>query len=190
MDSRLSLARPHIALSRRVRRTPQPDLEAALSAVSPEVRQAYTLMESELSRLGIRHALCGGLAVGALGWPRATKDVDFYVGEEAFEHHGLIVTSRAPFQIGGIAVDSVHFPDAPFLEAELPKAGTGGAIVSAGALVYMKLRAGRMRDLTDVAELVKSGLDVDVVRAYLTEHAPQWIDSFDKVVTRSESEDP
>src|SRR5579883_3001513 len=77
----------HIALSRRPRR-PGIDLAAAFDAVSPSVRDATR----ELSRLGIRHALVGGVAVGAHGFPRATKIVEFLVGEEAFEHHGAIVT--------------------------------------------------------------------------------------------------
>ena len=37
----------------------------------------------------------GGLAVGANGFPRATKDVAFLVGDEAFERHpGGLVTFR------------------------------------------------------------------------------------------------
>lgn len=50
----------------------------------------------------------GGLAVGAHGYPRATKDVVFLVGDEAFEHHtGGIVTMKTgiPIQIGGVLVD-------------------------------------------------------------------------------------
>ena len=46
----------------------------------------------------------GGLAIGANGFPRATRDVDFLVGAEAFEHHADgLVTLRAgvPFQVTG-----------------------------------------------------------------------------------------
>lgn len=38
---------------------------------------------SDRLRWGIRHALVGGLAVGHHGHPRATKGVDFIVGDEA-----------------------------------------------------------------------------------------------------------
>lgn len=41
-------------------------------------------MSEALTSLGVRHALVGGLAVGVHGHPRATKDIDFIVGAEAF----------------------------------------------------------------------------------------------------------
>lgn len=41
-------------------------------------------VSATLTRLRVPHALVGGLAVGLHGHPRATKDVDFLVGEEAF----------------------------------------------------------------------------------------------------------
>src|SRR6185369_6865442 len=72
------------------------------------VLDAMRKASDELTRLGVRHALVGGLAVGAHGYPRATKDVDFLVGDEAFEHHaGGIVTMKPgiPIQIGGVLVD-------------------------------------------------------------------------------------
>ncbi len=44
--------------------------------------------------------------LGANGYPRATSDVDFLVGDEAFEHHaGGIVTKRVAVQVNGVAVD-------------------------------------------------------------------------------------
>ena len=52
--------------------------------------------------------LVGGLAVGAWGYPRATKDVNFLVGDEAYEHHaGGLVTMKpgVPIQVGGVAID-------------------------------------------------------------------------------------
>ena len=173
----------------RARRQPGADLEAALGAVSPDVKEAFRLVSLELSRLRIRCALCGGLAVGAHGYPRATKDIDFLVGDEAFEHHGPIVTSRVPFQVGGIAVDAVHFPDAPFLDEELPEAGVV-AVISPEALTYMKLRAGRLRDRSDVVELIKAGgLDPERVRAYLGNHAPALLASFESQVETAARED-
>ena len=188
MSTSRIFARPHLAFMTRARRQPGADLEAALDAVSPDVKEAFRLAAAELSRLGIRCAVCGGLAVGALGYPRATKDVDFLVGDEAFEHHGPIVTSRVPFQVGGIAVDAVHFPDAPFLDEELPAPGTV-TVVSPEALTYMKLRAGRLRDRSDIVELIKvGGLDIERVRAYLGNHAPALLASFEKQVETATQE--
>lgn len=63
-----------------------------------------------LKQVGVRHVVVGGLAVGANGYPRATKDVDFLVGDEAFERHaGGLVTLRpgVPFQVNRVAVDFI-----------------------------------------------------------------------------------
>lgn len=117
--------RHQVSLSRRSASRKAIDLEAALALVAPKIRFAAEEMSKELARLGIRHRLCGGLAVGAHGHPRATNVVDFLVGDEAFEHHGPLVTLRAPFQVGGVAVDSVPIPeDAPFLVSELEGTAT------------------------------------------------------------------
>jgi hypothetical protein len=43
------------------------------------------------------------LGIGAHGYPRATKVVDFLVGDEAFQQHagGLIsITAGVPIQVG------------------------------------------------------------------------------------------
>lgn len=42
-------------------------------------------------------------------------------------------------------------------------------------MVYMKLSAGRLRDLSDVARLLESGIDEHPVRRYLKEHAPELL---------------
>jgi hypothetical protein len=53
--------------------------------VAPNVIDDAIEMGQLLAGLGIPHALVGGLAVGLNGHPRATKDVDYLVGREAFE---------------------------------------------------------------------------------------------------------
>ena len=185
------IVRRQIAFAQR-RRAKDLDLEAALSVVSSAVRDAALAADQELSRLGIRHVLCGGLAVGARGYPRATKDVDFLVGEEAFEHHGTIVTLRAPFQVGGVAVDAIPVPpDGLFLAAELDRPTTSRiAVVSLGGLVFMKLLAGRKRDLGDITELVKAGADVRAITTYLTTHAPDRLEEFATLAREAEAEAP
>lgn len=189
MSTSRIFARNHLALMRWNRRQPGVDLQAALDAVPPAVGEAFRLASAELVRLGVRHAVCGGLAVGAHGYPRATKGVDFLVGDEAFEHHGPIVTSRVHCQVLGIAVDAVHFPDAPFLDGELPEPGAS-AVVSPEALIYMKLRAGRLRDRTDIVELIKAGgVDPESVRAYLRTNAPGFLDAFEGLVEVAARED-
>lgn len=76
--------------------------------VSPRILHALRVASKQLTALGVRHALVGGLAVGMHGFPRATKDVVFLVGDEAFEHHpGGIVTMKpgVPIQVDGVLVD-------------------------------------------------------------------------------------
>lgn len=143
---------------------------------------------SALLRSGrIPHVLAGGLAVAAYGYPRATADVDFLVDDRAFGHHGLkegrtvrlIVTLRVPVvAIGGVRINYVSLPDqGPFVRAALDDVDPSGThhqghaagLVPLELLIYMKLRAGRMRDLSDVAELYKRGaLDPDRVFKTLT----------------------
>ncbi len=131
-----------------------------------------------LGELGVRHALAGGLAVGAHGHPRATKDVDFLVGEEAFEHHaGGIVTMKAglPIEVGGVVVDFLSAaPGEAHLSLALPAAPPMQLpVVPIEALIYLKLKSGRLQDLADVVGLVKAGIDLDRVAGYLTQHAPE-----------------
>ena len=143
-----------------------------------------------LSRAGVRHSVAGGLAVGANGYPRATKDVHFLVGDEAFEQHpGGLVTLRpgVPIQVNGVAIDFLSIgPDEAFHERELDAAS--GAILHAAPLVYLKLKSSRLRDQADVVELIKSSLDVDSCREYLRTHAPALVVRFDDLVSRAEAE--
>jgi hypothetical protein len=167
----------------------KPDLSLLVDVVSPKVLEARTLASEALATAGVRHVVVGGLAVGANGHPRATKDVDFLVGDEAFEHHGKLVTLRAglPFQVDGVAVDYLS-PDADegFLEAALTS--PPGSVIDAPALVYLKLKAMRMQDRADVVALIKASLDVDACRAYLRAHAPTFVERFDALVAIAESE--
>lgn len=129
--------------------------------------------------------------MGANGYPRATRDVDFLVGDEAFERHsGGLVTLRAgvPFQVKDVAVDFLA-PDASegFLAAALD--AEPGSIIDAPRLVYMKLKALRHKDRTDVIELIKAGIDVEACRAFLLEHTPALVADFDSALARARAED-
>jgi hypothetical protein len=132
-----------------------------------------------LGSLGVRHALAGGLAVSAHGYPRNTKDVDFLVGDEAFERHaGDVVTFKSgiPLSVEGVAIDLLSTNEGAFLEEALPKAASAEVeVVPIGALVFMKLKAFRLRDRADLVELIKAGLPLHEVRAYLRAHAPETI---------------
>jgi hypothetical protein len=86
----------------------EPDPSLLDDVVASKVLAAMKTASTALTALGIRHVVVGGLAVGANGYPRATRDVRFLVGAEAFEHHpGGIVTMKGgvPVQVNGVAID-------------------------------------------------------------------------------------
>ena len=60
-------------------------MDELAQVVSPAILQRAARVSRLLTKLGVPHALIGGLAVGVHGHPRAAKDVDFLVGPEAFE---------------------------------------------------------------------------------------------------------
>jgi hypothetical protein len=169
------------------------NLEKALSFVAPEVREAMIAAAAQLEHLGIRHALAGGLAVGAHGYVRATSDVDFLVGDEAFEQQGLLVTFKpgVPIQIGSIKIDYLTTTSlGKHLEATLsePLRSNGLAIVPIEVLIYMKLVAKRRKDQLDVVELLKGGVDLDKIRAYLQDYGADLVPLFDRLSTEAEAE--
>ena len=162
------------------------DINDVLEFVAPKVRDAAIQGAAQLESLGIRHALAGGLAVGAHGYIRATADVDFLVGEEAFEHHGALVTFRpgVPIEVDGVRIDYLSpFALGAQLEEVLdnPLVSHGLAVVPAEALIYMKLRARRRQDLLDVVELINAGMNVKRARGYLEQYAADLVPVFDEL---------
>ncbi len=144
-----------------------------------------------LTTLGVRHVVVSGLAIGANGYPRATKDVDFLVGDEAFEHHpGGFVSMKpgVPIQVNGVAIDllSVQAGEEHLARAlEAPM----GSVIEAPQLVYLKLKSPRQKDRVDVIELVKAGVEIDACRRYLMAHAPDLLATFEDAVTRAAAEE-
>ncbi len=169
------------------------DLKDTFRFVAPSVREAAQKTAAQLDHLGIRHALAGGLAVGAHGYIRATTDVDFLVGEEAFDHQGLLVAFKAgvPIEVGGIRIDYLS-PVAlgSQLEEDLnhPQTSEGLAVVSIESLIYMKLVAKRRKDLLDVVELIKAGANEASVRNYLNQYAADLIPLFEELVNEALAE--
>jgi hypothetical protein len=168
----------------------KPDPTLLVDVVAPKVLDAMKLASEALTVAKVRHVVVGGLAVGANGYPRATKDVDFLVGAEAFHHHanGLVtMRQEIPFQVNGVAVDLLT-PDAgeDFLEATL--AAPPGSMMEAAPLVYMKLKSPRRKDQVDVIEMIKGGIDTKQCREFLTAHAPAFVAAFDESVAQAEAE--
>ena len=169
------------------------DLKAVFLFVAPRVREAAVRTADQLNQLGIRYALAGGLAVVAHGYIRATSDVDFLVGEEAFEHQGSLVAFKAgvPIEVDGVRIDYLS-PIALGRQLEevldQPSMSEGLAIVPVEVLIYMKLVAKRRKDLVDVIELVKAGADVNRVRVYVEKYASDLASSFEELVNEALAE--
>ncbi len=171
-----------------------PDLRLLEDAVSPRVLAAMRSASRALTALGVRHAVAGGLAVGAHGYPRNTQDVDLLVGDEAFERRaGGLVTLKpgVPIQIDGVSVDLLSTSgDESFLAQSLPPPSPDEVpVVSAGTLVYLKLKSPRLKDRADVVELLKAGLDLDGVRQYLGRNAPPLVARFEDCVALARTEE-
>ena len=169
------------------------NLSAVEGVVAPGVLDAMRKASDELTRLGVRHALVGSLAVGAHGYPRATKGVDFLVGDEAFEHHpGEMVTMKPgiPIQIGGVLVDLLSAqPDEGALGAvPVVRTGTEVPVAPIEALIHLKLKSPRMKDAADVIELLKAGIDPARCRAWLATNAPALGPQFEELVARAQRE--
>ncbi len=165
-----------------------PNIHLLDDVVADRILRAMRVADEMLTRAGVTHALCGGLAVGAHGFPRATKDVDFLVSDEAFVVHGGGVVTMAggvPIQINGVAIDHLSVqPDEPFLkEALLHSVETGGIrVVPIEALVFMKLKSPRPKDRLDLLQLVRAGLDLDACRELVATHAPKLSPKWQAIV--------
>lgn len=178
-------------------RNPRPrgvTLDPVFEVVSTRIVHAILKSADALRSAGVPFALVGGIAVGAHGYPRATKDVDYMVGEEAFHHHeGGIVTMRddIPIEVDKVPVDLLSAAvDEPFLHDAIEEAHVDPKydipIVPIEALIYMKLLSSRPRDKQDVYALLEVGIDTDRVQAYLDEHALHLAPKFAEMVEQSD----
>jgi hypothetical protein len=164
-----------------------PSLELTRDVVSDRILEAESLASEALSRAGISHLLIGGLAVGAWGCPRATKDVDFLVRErEAFDLHGRITTFKSdiPIYVEGVTVDYLVAED--YGLAHLFDRSPRGVVVPIEALFALKLRAHRRQDITDVSALVEAGAPVLQIESWLT--ANGFADEVDRLRRMMEEE--
>ena len=168
-----------------------PDLSLLDGVVAPEILAAMRSASAQLARMGVRHALAGALAVGAWGYPRASKDVDFLVGDEAFERHeGGIVTMApgVPIGAGGVPVDHLGIlPHEGHLDQALGQSAVEGDVPIAPleALIYLKLKSPRRRDEADVVELLRVN-DPRPIRLYLEKNAPEMLAKFDAIASEAQ----
>jgi hypothetical protein len=173
-------------------RADRPDLGPVLELVSDDIRRALTATCAALRENGIDHVLIGGLAVGAYGYPRTTKDVDFLVGDKAFrEHGGGIITMHpeVPFAVGRIPVDTLAIgPGQEFLADVFGHhpISEGVPIIPLPALVYLKLVAGRARDRSDVIMLLEAGAHAGELRNYIADHSPHLVNKLETWIAEAD----
>jgi len=164
----------------------QPELKRALRAV-PTFERAVREVSKMFFEAGIRHALVGALGANAYrSRPRTTEDIDFLVGNEAFEtHDGGFVTMRVPvIEFDGIDIDQVPLTDAlRVIEDGLDRAqvSDGVPIAPVDTIVIMKLLAGRTQDLADVEAMVESGADRVFLRAAVQKAAPGHLHTLEQL---------
>ena len=163
-----------------------PDLKQALRPV-PRFERAVREVSKMFSQAGIRHALVGALAANAYrSRPRTTEDIDFLVGEEAFElHPGGFVTMRVPVvEFDGIDVDQIPLTDAlRVVEDGLNRApvSDGVPIAAVDTIVILKLLAGRTQDLADVEAIIGSGADREFLKSSVRALAPDRVEALERL---------
>jgi hypothetical protein len=166
----------------------EPDLTLLDETLSADLIEAVKTASGKLKELGIRHMLIGGLAVGAYGHVRATKDIDFLVGDEAFQHfkHGLVSTVGGfPNRVGHYVVDALGaLPGEDYIEESLddPQVSEEVPIAPIEILIYTKLKSPRPKDAVDILELLAIGHDPRPVLRYLKEHSPDLIEKFKALI--------
>ena len=159
--------------------------DALKEVVSPTLLRHAGEVSRLLRELEVPHVLIGGLAVGVHGHPRATRDVAFLVGPEAFASPSPVLVYRD--EIRDVAVvgetDVMSVPDKyPGLVEEL-RLEDDVPVISLRGLVLLKLDANRVRDREDVRALLARTPDrVRVVRDYLLEQAPELISRLGEVL--------
>lgn len=166
-------------------------MREALSAVSPAVKRAAIRAHRALRDAGVPHVVVGGVAVGAHGHPRATKDIDFMTTDEAFVKRGVLIAGvreGLPFPaVDGIPVDYLG-PTAGTGEAEMlekVRHKRGLHAIPVRMLIRMKLYAGRVQDDADVVHLLNAGADATKIRRYVARVAPELVARFDALARRA-----
>lgn len=150
-----------------------------LSCLSTELVVALYESHGVLHDLKVPHVLVGGIAACFHGDERTTKDVDYLVDEkDAFDTNTTVVTFKpgVPINISGVRIDYLTMNDFPdvvkiaMVECleDSRKHPTELHVVPLEVLIFMKLKAGRAKDIAAVVELVKGGhVDVDAVADFM-----------------------
>jgi hypothetical protein len=138
-------------------------LHDELEFLHPRFRAALYAAAAAYDQLGIRYALVGGVAAGAYGRPRATRDIDFLVGEEAFHAAGAVLSFKAgvPQEAHDVPIDNIppHVHYREIYERALDSAVVvdGVRVARAPFVATTKLVGGRPHDIAAIVEMVQAG---------------------------------
>ena len=132
--------------------------------LDPRFREAIVAAAHTYQDLGIRAALIGGLAAGAYGRPRATRDIDFLVGDEAWTSKGVILSIKpgVPQMANGIPVDNIPFPNEyrglydRALHQAIESDVSGVLILQPEMVAVTKLAGGRSKDIASVVDMMEA----------------------------------
>ena len=131
--------------------------------------------------------------MGIHGHPRATKDADFLVGEEAFVTVSPVLIYREELReivrLGVIDLLAVPPLYPSLAECLVPVAPGRVPVIPVEALILLKLHADRPQDRADVASLLAAGAETAVVTRYLREMAPELVSRFAEIVQTSAAPD-
>lgn len=173
----------------------------AFDMVPASIRDVAKKMSGELAKRGIPHAVIGGMAVSAFSPPRTTNDVDFLISESdagVAEEFGE-TTPVSGNHLQGVSVEVDGHPiDLMFLPDDLPgevlSSGPkvdGIPVLSAQALVLLKMKAARTKDVGDVVEILKARpgeQDRAAIRKFVKKYAPDVLDDYDSTVMLADFE--
>lgn len=160
------MVRHEVRGSRRFEPHGEMHLSAVLDFLAPSFRSSVHAAVDRYDQMGVRYALIGGVAAGAYGTPRATRDIDFLVGDEAFDVTGDIISLKPGLPVEttfGVPIDSIPPPVEyrDLYERALNEAvesdEPGVRIASAAFVAATKLAGGRLHDMTAVIEMVDAG---------------------------------
>ncbi len=91
-----------------------------------------------------------------------------------------------PIQVGGVAVALLSARANGCEDALVATPPSGGVPVAPlPVLIQLKLRSPRPRDLNDVTELIRLGIERDAIRADLLAHAPELVEKWDRAVAEA-----
>ena len=129
-----------------------PGLRAELDHLAPQYRLAVHAAADTYWRHKVRYALIGGVAAGAYGQPRATRDVDFLVGDEAFDTVGAVywdAVDRYAVEYRELyerALNEAVMSDEPHVRIARPE-----------MVAVTKLVGARSHDIAAVVEMMSAG---------------------------------